>query len=353
MSTQLPTIGKIPPEAFSEYIYPHLGALQDGVLFGPQSGGDVGVVRVAHGIVMESTTDPVFVVPQYGWDRVAWFAVNILESDEATSDLPPNLMTVDLNLPWPMSTEDFSHFWQAWDRTIKQLGITIISGHTARYEGCNFPMVGGTTVMGIGPEDQYMTPNMARPSDFLLCIKGSTIETTGLFAAIFSEWIRRELGDAGYEAADRLFDQMSVVEDARQVASVGVRQQGVIAMHDAAECGVIGGVHEIVECSRVGIELWEDHVLICPEVKAVTARLGIDPLIAISEGTLLFTVTEDAVDRVTPLLAHQIDAGVIGRVIGIDEGRWRIKNGVRQPLVHPGVDPFWEAFGHLVERGAR
>lgn len=354
MSTQLPTIGKISPEAFSEYIYPHLGATQDGILFGPQSGGDVGVVRVAPGIVMASTTDPVFVVPQYGWDRAAWFAVHILASDAATSGLPPNLMTVDLNLPLTMTTEDFSHFWQAWDRTVKQLGITIISGHTARYEGCNFPMVGGATVMSIGPEDQYVTPNMARPGELLLCTKGAAIETTGLFGATFPEWIRSELGDDVYEAADRLFDQMSVVEDARLAASVGVRQHGVTAMHDATECGVVGGVYEIAECSRVGVELFDDQVLIRPEVKAVTDRLGIDPLIAISEGTLLFTVTEDAVDRVTALLrAHHIDAGVIGRILGADQGRWRIKNGVRQPLVHPRVDPFWEAFGRLAAQGAR
>ena len=104
----------------------------------------------------------------------------------------------------------------------------------------------------------------------------------------------------------------------------------------------------------MGVELWEDQVLIRPEVKAVTARLGIDPLIAISEGTLLFTVTEEAVDPVTRILrAHHIDAGVIGRIVGIDQGRWRMKNGVRQPLVHPRVDPFWEAFGRLVEQGAR
>ncbi len=353
MSTELPAIGKISPEAFSEYIYPHLGTAHSEVLFGPQSGGDVGVVRVAPGVVMASTTDPVFVVPQYGWERAAWFAVHILASDAATSGLRPSLMTVDLNLPLSMTTEDFAQFWRAWDHTVKNLGITIIAGHTARYEGCQFPMVGGATVMSLGSEDQYITPNMAKPGDMLLCTKGAAIETTGLFAATFPEWVRGQLGESLYKAADHLFDQMSVVDDARWAASVGVRQNGVTAMHDATECGVVGGVFEMADCSGVGVELWDDAIVVRPEVEAMTSILRIDPLISISEGTLLLSVTADRVDAVVAVLrAQHIDVTVIGRMLPLTEGRWRTHRGVRQLLIHPRVDPFWEAFGRLAASGA-
>lgn len=346
MSTELPIVGKFSPEAFAHYIYPHLGAGREDILFGPQSGGDVGVVRIAPGMVMATTTDPVFVVPAYGFERAAWFAVHILASDAATSALPPSLMTVDLNLPLTMTAEDFERFWNAWDRAIKALNITVLSGHTARYEGCDFPMVGGATVMSIGPEDRYVTPDMAQPGDIVLCTKGAAIETTGLFAASFPDWIRRELGVALYEAADRLFEQMSVVEDARLVASVGVRECGVTAMHDATECGVVGGVYEIAECSKVGVELWDDAVIIRPEVEAVTRLVGIDPLISISEGTLLFTAKPAFVDQITRVLdLHHIGVSAIGRILPRDAGRWRIRDGVRYALVHPKVDPFWNAFG--------
>lgn len=354
MSIELPTIGKISPEAFSHFIYPHLGAVNPDVLFGPQSGGDVGVIRVAPGLVMATTTDPVFVVPQYGWDRAAWFAVHILASDAATSGLPPSLMTVDLNLPLTMSTEDFGAFWQAWDRTCRALNITILSGHTARYQGCDFPMVGGATVMSFGAENQYVTPAMAQPGDMLLCTKGAAIEATGLFAATFPEWIAGALGESVYLAADQLFDRMSVVDDAALISSVGVRDQGVTAMHDATECGIVGGVFEMADCSRVGVELWEDAVIIRPEARAVTELAGIDPLLSISEGTLLFTAKEDCVDAMTTVLQNNdIEVAVIGRILPLEAGRWRVRHGDRQPLVHPRIDPFWEAFGKAAAEGRR
>ncbi|MCY0878890.1 MAG: AIR synthase family protein [Firmicutes bacterium] len=354
MSIELPPIGKISPEAFQHYVYPHLGAPNEAVLFGPQSGVDVGVFRVAPGVVMAATTDPVFVVPQYGWDRASWFAVHILASDAATSGLTPRWMTVDLNLPLTMTTEDFETFWLGWDRAAKALGISIIAGHTARYEGCAFPMVGGATVMSVGPEDQFVTTAMAEAGDWILCTKGAAIEATALFAATFPEWIRDALGDDVYRAADALFTQMSVVRDAEIAAKAGVRARGVTAMHDATECGVVGGVYEIAESSQLGVELLDDAVIVRPEVAAVTQLVGIDPLISISEGTLLLTVKPEAQGRVVRALEEAgIPVSVIGRMLPADEGRWRVSRGVRRPLEHPRIDPFWAAFDAWLKEGRR
>ncbi len=143
MSNELPTIGKISPEIFDELILPRLGAANPNVLVPPQHGVDVGVVRIAPGLVMVTTTDPVFIVPAYGWERAAWFAVHILASDAATSGLPPNYMTIDLNLPMSITKEELTLMWNTINRECESLGISIISGHTARYEGTDYPMVGG------------------------------------------------------------------------------------------------------------------------------------------------------------------------------------------------------------------
>ncbi|HEU5422530.1 MAG TPA: AIR synthase, partial [Nitrolancea sp.] len=82
---ELPEIGKISPEIFHEIIKPRLGAGNPNVLVGPQHGIDVGIVDLGAGQVMAISTDPFFVVPEYGWQRAGWFAVNILASDAATS----------------------------------------------------------------------------------------------------------------------------------------------------------------------------------------------------------------------------------------------------------------------------
>ena len=91
--------GKATAELFEQVIMRRLGAADADVLVGPRHGVDVGVVTVADGVAMAVTTDPVFVVPAYGWERAAWFAVHILASDASTSGLPLRWMAVDLNLP--------------------------------------------------------------------------------------------------------------------------------------------------------------------------------------------------------------------------------------------------------------
>ncbi len=63
--------GKATPELFERVILRRLGAPDADVLTPPKHGVDVGVVRVADGVAMALTTDPVFVVPTYGWDRAA------------------------------------------------------------------------------------------------------------------------------------------------------------------------------------------------------------------------------------------------------------------------------------------
>ncbi len=86
--SEIPEIGKISPEIFNELIYPRLGAKSDSILVGPQHGVDVGIVEIGDKTV-SFTCDPVFIVPKYGWERAAWFAIHILASDAVTCGLKP------------------------------------------------------------------------------------------------------------------------------------------------------------------------------------------------------------------------------------------------------------------------
>ena len=73
--SEIPEIGKISPEIFNELIFPRLGAKSEKVLVGPQHGVDVGIVEIGDKAV-SFTCDPVFIVPEYGWERAA--CVNIV-----------------------------------------------------------------------------------------------------------------------------------------------------------------------------------------------------------------------------------------------------------------------------------
>lgn len=344
--------GKLAPAAFRRIILRRLGAADADVVVGPRHGVDVGVVRVGGGRVMALTTDPVFVVPAYGWERAAWFAVHILASDAATSGLPLRWMTVDLNLPPSLDDEGLDALWGAYAGACADLGIAVVTGHTARYDGCEWPMVGGATCAAIGPEDGFVTPTMARPGDRLVVTKGAAIEATALFAATFPDRLRAALGGDVVRAGDRLFERMTVVPEAGVARAFGLRDGGVTAMHDATEGGVLGALAEMAEAAGVGLRVDASAIPVRPEVRTICEHVGIDPLVSISEGTLIAAVVADRADAFVAALAGEgIEGAVIGEIVEPGAGLVLDTADGPRPLVHPGADPFWAAFGRWSAEG--
>jgi hydrogenase maturation factor len=323
------------------------------VIVGPRHGIDVGVVRVAPGTAMALTTDPVFVLPAYGWERAAWFAVHILASDAATSGLPLRWMAVDLNLPPSTSDDEVAALWEAFSRTCEELGVGVIAGHTARYDGCSWPMVGGATCMAVGDEDAFVTPAMARPGERIVVTKGAAIEATALFAATFPERLAATLGTDVVRAADALFEQMTVVPECRVAARFGLRHAGITCMHDATEGGVLGGLVEVAEASGVGIRVDLEAIPVRPEVAAVCGKVGIDPYTSISEGTLIATVVNERAQAFKVALAAEgIEAAVVGEVVERSAGSVLVTSEEERKLGLPGPDPFWEAYGRWAQEAA-
>ena len=352
MHTELPPIGKISPEIFDELIFPRLGAPSKQILVGPQHGVDIGVVDIGNGQVMAMTCDPVFVVPTYGFQRAAWFAIHILASDAAVSALRPTYMCIDLNLPPDITRDQLAVLWTSMHETCAAIGISIVSGHTARYDGCAYPMVGGATVISIGPRDNYVTPAMARIGDIVIVTKGAAIEAAGLLAATFPDRLAAAFGEPFAREADTLFYQMSVVDDALTAASVGVRDNGVTAMHDATECGVWGGLYEIAHASGVGMRIEQDRIIVRDDVRRICDLFELDPYAAISEGTLLLTCRPQHADAVLAALAAKaIPASAVGEITPRAHGLTVVTGGKERPLEHPRVDPFWGAFGRAMAEG--
>ena len=342
-NSELP-LGKISPEIFREVIYPALGARSKDVIIGPQSGVDIGVTRIGNKVIA-TTTDPVFIVKEYGFEKAAWFAIHILVSDVVTSGLKPDFLTIDLNLPVEIQKQEVALLWNTIHRECEKMGIAIISGHTGRYDGCNYPMVGGATVIAVGDEDEYIAPTMAEPKDKIVVTKGCAIEAAGLFAATFPQKIKQLFGEKIYQKADRLFYKMSVVKEAEIARKIGLRDKGVTSMHDATEGGVVGGLYEVARASDVGMIIEKEKIIVKPEVKAICDYYKMDPYISISEGTMLITVKpEKENELVRKLKENNIDASTVGEITENKDVIIKDKNG-SHTLEHPRIDPFWAAFG--------
>ncbi len=343
MNAELPEIGKISPQIFNELIFPRLGAKSDKIIVGPQHGVDVGIVEIG-GQAVSFTCDPVFIVPQYGWERAAWFAIHIIASDSVTSGLKPKFLSIDLNLPMEMTREQLKIMWIVINEQCEQMGISIITGHTARYENCHYPMVGGATITGVGQINEYVTPRFAKAGDKIIITKGPAIEASGIFATMFPRNIEEKLGSDFAKKAENIFFKMSVVEDAMAAISVGVRDKGVTAMHDATECGIWGGLYEIAQAAELGVRIEKDNIVVEDCVPEICQLFGINPYASISEGTLIISCRAQAADKVVNALTKKgIPSSIVGELTA-KRSMVLIENGKEKQLLHPIVDPFWRAF---------
>jgi hydrogenase expression/formation protein HypE len=338
-------MGKVSRRFFENVIARHLGVRRADVTVGPANGVDVGVVSLPDGRALISTTDPIYIVPQYGWERAAWFAFHILASDLTTSGVAPQYITLDWNLPMDIEDEQIETMLTVIDRECKKYGASIVTGHTGRYEGCAYPMVGGATFLAIARKDGWVTANMAKPGNHLLATKTAALEATAILSNTFPDLVERRLGADTTTRARALFESMSTVDDALAAASVGVREDGVWAMHDATEGGVRNAVWEMAQASGLGVDVDLASVHVDPAVAEVSELFDMDPLDAISEGTLLIAVDSKAAPDV---IARLEKGGILAKDIGRFTKKGEACRDRGKPFQPADRDPFWVAFSRAL-----
>lgn len=340
--------GKVSSSVFSNTIYPKLGKKLSDVLVGPLAGVDAGVIELDDVSVLTLTTDPLFVMPELGWEKAVWFAIHILASDSATTAIPPRWITLDLNLPLEFSDEDFAEMWEQFHHVCFDLELAIVTGHTGRYENCSFPTIGSGTVLGIGKKERFITPQMAQVGDKVLITKSIALETTAFIGTLCYEKIKSDCGLQTANDAKSLFHSLSVVKDALLASSIGVRENGVTTMHDATERGVQGALVEIAEASNVGMMIQSELLPIHSATQVVCETYLMNPYAASSEGTLLITCHPNKEKRIIEkLVDNGIECTLIGEIVPKEEEvRWSMNNRI-SPLTLPDEDPYWELLTKL------
>ena len=248
-------IGKFPLDLIERIVYPRLGAKRTEVIVGPGHGRDNAVVRLGCNQVLVATADPLSVIPPLGLKDSAYLSVHLLASDLATCGFPPRFMMVNLSLPPQMKNEEFDEYWSSLSFECKKLGVAIIGGHTGRYIGSDYTVIGGGVMMTLAPEQEYLASCMSKPGDALIMTKGTGIATTAILSRAFPKTIEKAYGTSFLEKAQRYLRQFSVVEDALTAASIGLRDKGITAMHDVTEGGLLGALYEFSEASKVGLEI--------------------------------------------------------------------------------------------------
>lgn len=206
--------GKPSQEYLRKVIFRQLGAKRRNVIVGPRFGVDNAILRTAPGKVLVATTDPVSFIPGLRPEESAWLSLNLIASDLTTSGFAPQFGIFDFNLPPQMTDAIFTAYWQAFHTECLRLGVAIVGGHTGRYPGCDYSVIGGGVLYAVGPETDYLTSAMALPGEDIILTKGVAVETTAVLASAFPRTVRRAIGSKLFQNAQDYVEKVSTVRDA-------------------------------------------------------------------------------------------------------------------------------------------
>jgi hydrogenase expression/formation protein HypE len=348
----VPDLGKVSRKYLRQVVYANLGSKRHEVLVGPKFGVDNAVVELGKKQVLIATTDPLSFIPELGGRESAWLSLNLLASDLSTSGFLPQYGIFDFNLSPRMRDSDFAAYWRSFHQECSKLGVMIVGGHTGRYEGCGFTIIGGGVLFAVCPKDRYLTSTMAERGDEVILTKGAAIETTAVLTRVFPQTVKNVLGQRLFEKAWRYLRSVTTVKDALIAVSAGVHREGVTAMHDATEGGVLAAVLELASASGLGVELDFDSVPVSQETEEICRLFRIDPLTSLSEGSLIIASRPNATVRIlNELRSKRIESKVVGRLVKRERGAYGRGSRGRVRLRYPKFDPYWKAYWRAVRKG--
>ena len=347
MSEQL---GKIDHDTFTKMIHDYCGAKRPEVRIGPGFGVDVSVVDLPGALAMVQTSDPLSLVPSLGLEESAWLSVHLMVNDMATTGFAPQYGQFVLNLPATFSKDDFATYWQYISKFCKTVGTQITGGHTGFIQGQNSTIAGGGTLTTLAPKDEILVSKKAQPGDIILMTKSAGLSASAILALSFPATVRDKCGrEVQQKVASFFYDTSSLPEalTAKDIAS-----DGITAMHDVTEGGVLGAVYEMMTASQCGAVIEGDAIYVRKEVAALCEVFDLDPRYIIGAGTMIMTCKADHVELVRKALGDQdIDCTAIGKVIAKEKGISIQENGRSNPLRYLEKDPYWSAFFNAIQKG--
>lgn len=345
-------LGKPTPEIMGKTIFRLTGAKSRKVLVGPRPGVDVSVLNLDNSLVLVANSDPISLIPSMGPKNSAMMSIYEVASDVATAGIAPEYVLFDLNLPPQISDLSFRDYWKSIHQTCVILGVSILGGHTGRFEGCDYSIVGTATMWAICGKDQYLTSEMARDGDDLLLTKSAAFGATSVLARAFPRTVRKAIGGWLFRRAWKYLFDANIVADALTAATVGIHGGGVTAMHDATEGGVLAAALELAGASGLGASLDLESIPITEETREICKVFKIDPLTSLGEGSLLIASRPPGTTRIIRRLASKgIDAQVIGRLSSKVGGVYGTTRAGRARIRYPAKDPYWRAYWKAVHKG--
>ena len=321
-------IGKISPSALERLVFPFQGKKREEVIWGAQLGRDCGVVQLGKELI-SLTCDPI----TGSSFHLGLLATQVVVNDLICSGAEPVALLVTLIFPPGVSEAEIETTMRELDEAGRELGVSIIGGHTEISEAVNRSIIHCTGLGWI--KDGYL-PDVSKieAGDYIVMTKGAGIEGTAiLFSEREKEW-QNLLDEATINQGKEFWKMMSVFREGKIALPFHPH-----ALHDATEGGVLGAIWEACTSRGLGFEIEEEKILIYPQTQALVKLLNLDPLKLISSGTLL--IFTPAPLPLLQALREVVPAEVIGRVTEEPTKIVIRRNGEREEIKECPQDELW------------
>jgi hydrogenase expression/formation protein HypE len=237
-------------------------------------------------------------------------------------------------------------------QTCRDRGISIVGGHTGRFEGCDYSIVGSATMWTTAGKNDYLTSSMARDGDDLIFTKTAAYGATSVLTRTFSKAVRKYLGESLFERARKYLIESDTVTDSLSAVKAGIHQRGVTAIHDATEGGSLACIFEMAGASKLGGTIDLDSIPISEETLGICKLFNLDPLTSLGEGSLLIASRPHRTSRVIDILQSKgTKATVIGQLSSRTRGLFGVSRKGRARIRYPKRDPYWNAYWRALRKG--
>ena len=299
MSGPLP-VGKLAPDFLARLIATDL---PPEVRIGPRIGEDACAIEVGAGTLV-AAMDPITLTGS----GVGAHAVVINANDIAVTGARPRWFLACVLLPVGATGTDAVSLFAGMQRTLEQVGASLVGGHTEVTAAVRQPLVVGQ-MLGMAA-DRIVPTGGLRPGDSLVQVGPAPVEGAAVLADTLAPDRLASVAPEALEAARSALETpgISVVEPALAAA-----KSGATALHDPTEGGLSAGLHEMAAASGVAIALDPDRIAWFEPGVALCAAAGLDPWGTLASGALLAGF---ASGRLDDALRDLSDAGHTPTVIG-------------------------------------
>ncbi len=281
---------------------------------------DSSVLPVINGKIAMSTDSFVINPIFFEGGDIGKLAICGTINDICMSGAKPLYISVGFIIEEGLSIKELERIVKSMSKTAKEAGVKIVTGDTKVVERGNCEKIYiNTTGIGIIKENNnYLSGNKVKHGDVII-ISG-TLGDHGM--CIMNE--RENLGfDINIKSDCCLLNKL--IEDILSVSN------NVRVLRDPTRGGLATTLNEIVEHSKISMEIKEEFIKVKPEVSAMCEILGMDPLFIANEGKVVVIVDEKDADNVLKVMKNNKvgrDSIILGKAIDDGKNKLYLKTNI-------------------------